>query len=282
MHKIVRETLFDDSSYCKNQISEILNEGFNKETFSNLIKKFNKEHNLNLRKYIAIGLITLYLINVAAKNNKWIDSHNYEIQKAATELTTKNEINLEDITASAEVSIKSKESLPIFSVNSPGLIDAINDIKPGRLSNKKISHYDKYDKDIFAATKSLKAKGEDADPNLIKAIMLIETGMKPVKNKWGFEGFPQTQQHIIDGVNKRNKTSFTMQDMYDAEKSAEFIYYLLKGIQRSMYVEDIDDMVIAYNWGMGNLGKYKRGETKLRKQAEDYVKMINALQKYFS
>lgn len=121
--------------------------------------------------------------------------------------------------------------------------------------------------------------------------MVIETGMKPVKNELGYEGFPQTKEHILNGwtdkkgifhpgVNQKHGTNFTMKDMYDPGKSAQFIYYYLKSLFRSDNVETIPDILIAYNWGVGNLGKYKRGDKKLPKQSEDYVDMYQAMQPY--
>jgi hypothetical protein len=128
---------------------------------------------------------------------------------------------------------------------------------------------------------------------LIKAIMLIETGMNPTKNSLGFEGFPQTKEHILNGrtdksgkfhpgINQRYGTNFTMKDMYNAEKAAEFIHYYLKTVAKSSYVNNLQDMIIAYNWGIGNLGAYKRGEKELPDQSKDYVKMINVMQDYFT
>ena len=73
-----------------------------------------------------------------------------------------------------------------------------------------------------------------------------------------------------------------MEDMYNAEKAAEFVHYYTKALKKSEYVNSIEDIIIAYNWGMGNLGKYKRGEKTLPNQSKDYVAMMKVLQKYFS
>jgi len=160
-------------------------------------------------------------------------------------------------------------------------IDAVNTSKPGRLDPSKVDHYDKYDSAILSAVENLKAKGEKPNADFLKAIMMIETGMNPVKNKWGFEGFPQTKIHTIESINKRNGTSFTIEDMYDAEKAAEFIHYYLKTVEKSKHVSSLEDMIIAYNWGIGNLGAYKRGEKELANQPKDYVKMFKAMEKHF-
>jgi len=187
---------------------------------------------------------------------------------------------------------KKEEPKRIMSAGDKGFIDSVNEIQPGRLDSALIARYDQYDEDILRAVDSLKAKGEEVDANLIKAIMLIETGMKPSKNSLGFEGFPQTKEYILNGwkddkgkfhpgINQKYGTSFTMKDMYDANKSAEFIHYYIKGLQKSKWVENIEDTIIAYNWGMGNLAKWKRGEKDLPSQSVNYVKMLKAMKDYF-
>jgi hypothetical protein len=116
--------------------------------------------------------------------------------------------------------------------------------------------------------------------------------MNPVKNILGFEGFPQTKIEYINGwtdkkgkfhpgINQKYGTNFTMADMYDAGKSAQFIHYYLKSLGRSKHINTPEDMLIAYNWGMGNLYKYKKGEKKLPKQSEDYVDMYNAMTPFY-
>ena len=62
----------------------------------------------------------------------------------------------------------------------------------------------------------------------------------------------------------------------------EFIHYYLNSASRSDYVNSLADLIIAYNWGVGNLGKYKRREKELSQQASDYVKMVDVMQDYFA
>ena len=311
--KIVRESLFDDV-YYENMLVESLNEGFNinevkkfvskikdkKHSGQNLLKKFNKSANSNTKKIIGAALILIVLGNFVTKNNKWASSNEFhkQVEKYAIELAEHSEITTENIKTVAnkiieieEVTITEKRH--VFSLNSKGLIEEVNEVVPGRLSAEKIKQYDKYDAAIVAACKNLKAKGETPDANIIKGMMLIETGMNPTKNHLGFEGFPQTKKHIINGwtdkkgtfhpgINQKYKTNFTIEDMYDAEKSAEFIYYYMKGLEKSKYVNTLEDAVIAYNWGTGNLGKYKNGKEKLPNESKKYVAMMKVLQKYFS
>jgi hypothetical protein len=286
----------------ENQLYEsVLNEKFNIQSFKKslanvrdknkfvdkLLSQLKEETtSYNIKKNIGIALCVIFMINMGIKNNKWAASKEYNeaLEKAGTELAAKEEVNKEDIKTQANkiANFEKHAASPIFSVGAAGLIDEINKVKPGRLNVEKVPRYDKYDGQILQAAEELRRAGEKPNIDLIKGIMLYETGMKPVKNKWGFEGFPQTKQHIIDGINKRYKTNFTMKDMYSAKESAKFIHYYLKAVKRSTYVKSKDDMFVGYNQGIGNLGKYKRGEEKMPQQAIDYVAAMKVLEKYFS
>jgi hypothetical protein len=166
----------------------------------------------------------------------------------------------------------------VFSVKeSPEMMANLDRIAPKRFSMKYVD-YDKHDDAIMAAATELEELGEEIDPNVIKAIMITENSdLVPKKNKLGYEGFPQTKSYIVDSINKRYGTKFTMKDMYDPKESAKFIHYYLKDVNRSMYVNDIADTVAAYNWGIGNLIKMKRGERSMPKETSDYIQIIKTL-----
>jgi len=175
----------------------------------------------------------------------------------------------------------------------PDFISDLDTIKPGRFAEGKMDIYNQFDDEIMQAIDTLRAHGENPNADIIKAIMLIETGMNPRKNSLGYEGFPQTKEHIINGwkdkdgkfhpgINQRYGTNFTLKDMYDPAKAAEFIHYYIKALQKSKHVNSVEDIIIAYNWGTGNLGKYKKGEKDLPKESADYVKMLNAMKKHFA
>jgi len=296
--KIVRESLFVDS-YYENKLFESLNEELDmskiqnivskikdkKQSIINLVSKFNNEKNILTKRNVGIMLVAIYLIGFAAKNNQWVGAGNYEkIKHAANELVDKKEISTKDVVSTSKkvAEIPEVKVLPIFSLGAVGLIDKINKVVPNRLSEKKIKYYDQYDRSILKAVKKLKEKGETPDADLIKGIMVVETAMDPSdSSSMGYQGFPQTKQSIIDAVNKRNKTNFKMKDMFIAETSAEFIHYYIKGLKESDYVKTTEDVIIAYNWGVGHLVKYKKRKLTLPKESEDYVKMIKVLQKYF-
>lgn len=255
-----------------------------KSLLNKVIKKFNSTKEFKAKKYFSTIIVLILFTNFAVKNNKW---NTYDlIEKPATEIAQKEVIDIKDIEKliidiKKEPVAKEKVINPKIFASQENLINEINKIKPALLSLAKITHYDRYDDQILAATENLKAIGENPNPDLLKSIMMIETGMNPRKNRLGYEGFPQTKKHIIQSINKRNGTDFTMADMYNIQKSTEFIHYYLKTINKSKYVTNLEEMIIAYNWGLGNLGEYKNGHKELPNQSKDYVQMIKIFEKYF-
>lgn len=151
----------------------------------------------------------------------------------------------------------------------------MNAIVPNRFSIRKLDQYNKYDVDIYKAVEELKAAGQTPNVKLIKAIMVIETGMIPRKNHLGYRGFPQTKMKIVRGINKRFGTNFSKDDLYNAKESAKFIHYMITAIKKSKYVKWDREAVAAYNWGLGNFSKYRLGLKKMPKETSEYVKMIN-------
>lgn len=296
--QLLNETMMTEKiniDKLKGFISKITNK---KEVLKTLINKFNKTTNLNSKKMIGITIVMLYFSGFVIKNNKWTSSKEYndkieDITSNLISLSNNGDIKETDINDifSLDFMKKNEPKSPIISIDR-NIINSVNNIKPGRLDITKIKRYDQYDEEILSALKELERKGEVINPNLIKTIMLIETGMKPVKNSLGYEGFPQTKEHIINGwidskgkfhpgINQKHGTNFTMSDMYNPGKAAQFIHYYLKTVGRSSYVKDNPDLLIAYNWGIGNLYKYKNGKKNLPKQTEDYVKIYKAIEPYF-
>jgi len=167
---------------------------------------------------------------------------------------------------------------PVFSLqNNPELVEQLNKVAPGRFSREVTSYYDQYDDQILSAVNELRAEGEVVDPNVIKSVMLIETGMMPRRNKLGYEGFPQTKAYVVEGINNKYGTKFTMDDMYNPKKASKFIHYYLKDVNDSMYVNNLMDSLTAYNWGVGNLKKLKRGERTLPEETSTYLRLANIL-----
>lgn len=202
-------------------------------------------------------------------------------KEVISNLAKKEDISKEDITYTVDyldfLTVEEKKEIVQIVQIDTNIINKVNKIKPGFLTKNDMEIYNQHDKDIISALKGLENKGETPDYNMVKTIMLIETGMKPRKNSSGFEGFPQTKKKWINWINDKYKTDFTMDDMYNPHESAKFIHYYIKALNKSKFVNDSSDVVIAYNWGTTNLIKYKQGSKKLPKESKDYVSMLNVI-----
>lgn len=168
--------------------------------------------------------------------------------------------------------------------NNPNLIDKLNIINPGRFSRDKVDIYDRYDKDIHTASRELEKEGEAVDTDLIKTIMMIETGMEPFDSKGNprtsktkHAGFPQTKPYIVEWINKKFGTDFEMKDMYKPKEAAKFIHYMIKDLGGYSYINSPEDIVSAYNWGPGNFKKYKYESKEMPKETSNYIKFTNIL-----
>lgn len=261
----------------------LINEGIKFSSPKDAIQKAVKVlPRLNTSKRLNV-ITMLFMLFIGQTSFKPAEKNLVKTNPIIKDLAEDNDLTYKEIVYTFEeiANEYKKEKTPIIRM-SKEIIDTVNKIKPGLYSEQEIDLYNKYDKEIIRAVTELNQKGENADADLIKSFMLIETGMKPKKNSLGFEGFPQTKKHIIDWINEKYATNFTLSDMYNPYKSAKFIHYYLKAIKRSKFVNDLDDMVIAYNWGTTNLGKYKANKKQLPKESEDYVKMMKILSKYFT
>ena len=275
---------------------ELLNEGIQFKNPKDAIQKATKILP-NLTRNKRINLLTLlFLMNIGgATIDSSAEKEVVKDSKTIAKLADKVNPSAKTIMYAFDLMAPPVQAAPvtpdILKVNLDFISD-LDTIKPGRFAKDMIDRYNKFDKEILQAIDTLKARGENPDADFIKAIMLIETGMNPTKNSLGYEGFPQTKEHIINGwtgkdgtfhpgINQRYGTDFTLKDMYDPGKAAEFIHYYTKALQKSKHVDSVEDMIIAYNWGTGNLGKYKNGKKDLPKESAEYVKMLNAMKKHF-
>jgi hypothetical protein len=166
---------------------------------------------------------------------------------------------------------------PLFRVNEK-MVEDLNKVTPNRFSSSFLKRYNHYDENMEKQREALDIGGTRA--NLIKSIMLKETGMSPRRNSKGYEGFPQINKYNLDTLNRKYGKDFSMEDTYDFDKSVEIINTYLEDVKRSEHVNSDEEVLIAYNWGLGNLKKYKKGEKELPKETEDYLKLFKIIKKY--
>lgn len=244
-----------------------------------LVDKFNKARGYKGR--LAIAQLLIYVIIYFGYSPQQAEVMSTDV--AAIEQIARND-NMSkeeayDLTDHLVLS-EETETSDLFTMDDEALISALNTVVKKRFSSRKADQYDQYDAEIAQAVEELKAEGENPPPaKFLKAMMLIETGMRPRKNHLGYEGFPQTKKKFVNSINKRNGTDFKMRDMYDAKESAKFIHYYIKTIKRSEYVKNDIEAVGAYNWGTGNWAKYKQGLKKLPKETKDYMDLVSIMMK---
>lgn len=138
----------------------------------------------------------------------------------------------------------------------PEMIENVN-AKAGsnfRATQEVVDRYNSFDKEISEAAKK---KGEDA--NLIKYLMLQESRMRPGQTSpAGYYGLAQTDQGTIDMINNNYKTNYTLADMDDPQRAAEFMADYIK-LAKRFGAEDWGDFVVGYNRGIGKIKDHKAG-----------------------
>jgi hypothetical protein len=245
------------------------------DTFKTLIRRLNNTSNTKIK--INIVKVLIFLLGTMAPNSDQkpvkTDNNsiiNYYIKEHPT--IDENDIFYLMKTLRGHKQLKQIEI-------TPSQINKLNLIVNNRFNISKINSYNKFDIDIIQASNELKLAGEKPNIKLIKAIMLIETGMIPRKNNLGYEGFPQTKMKILNHINNKYSTQFVKADLYDPQKSTKIIHYIIKAISKSKYVKNHQDIVGSYNWGLGNWSKYKLGKKTLPDETNDYIKMISSILK---
>jgi len=124
------------------------------------------------------------------------------------------------------------------------------------------------------------ALGEDID---MAKIAMIESSNNPLKynSKSGAVGLYQITLPALKDYNTAHiRNGYTLEDMYNPDKAYIVAnWYINTKIPRYLYnlgIEDtIENRLISYNWGIGNLNRYKKGLSTLPKETSDYIIKYN-------
>lgn len=113
----------------------------------------------------------------------------------------------------------------------------------------------------------------------MEAIKQIESGGNPkAYNKYSkATGLYQITPICLKHFNEVNKTSWKMDDMYDPKKNERVAVWYFTWLERQG-LED-EEQIIAYNWGIGNLMKYRLGLKTLPKETRNYLNKYERLTK---
>lgn len=105
----------------------------------------------------------------------------------------------------------------------------------------------------------------------LDAIMRIESEGNPLvyNKRSGAVGLYQITPICLRHYNEVHKTAFIMAELYEpAKNKAVAVWYFGWLAER---LTSVDDILIAYNFGIGNLRKYKKGLVKLPDETRDYL-----------
>ena len=277
-------------------VSSFKNKG---NVFMGIIDKLNNITNTRIKKYL---ITTMLLLAFGQK----IGNADAFINTVAEKLSFEKITSVNDFIFKTKNLVKQDETLldaikPLIPQNIIGdpsltkniavennLIDAVfkldqdminqlAGVNKKRFTSKYLDRYNQFDDKIEGALNSLIEIGERPNMSLIKAIMMIETGMIPRKNSLGFRGFPQTKMKFVRPINKKFGTKFSMKDLDDPEKSAQFIHYYLKALEPLHYVNNIEDYAASYNWGVGNYKKYLEGKKEMPEETKEYINLAKIM-----
>ena len=111
--QLLNESILD-TEINFDRINNIINKITDKkEAVYKIIKKFNETENLLSKKHLATILIILFVGNFVIKNNRWDNFTKHGIEKASTEISNNNKIDIEKIEKAVKPIIPSNEILKV-------------------------------------------------------------------------------------------------------------------------------------------------------------------------
>ena len=146
------------------------------------------------------------------------------------------------------------------------------------------------------------AKAEEPNwEQIVPIIAQIESGGNPnaYNKESGAIGLMQITDIVLREYNKWSMKSYTVayengflvepivyktQDLFNPEINKQIGTWYLNRIWRHYLPyykleQSIENLLIAYNFGIGNLVKYRQGKIKLPKETKDYLLKYKALEK---
>jgi soluble lytic murein transglycosylase-like protein len=97
--------------------------------------------------------------------------------------------------------------------------------------------------------------------------------------KYG-RGYLQISEICLKEWNQFNKVKYTVDDLFDKEINIKIgTWYMNNRIPKMLHYYKINDIIehrlIAYNFGIGNLIKYLKGEVQLPLETINYINKYN-------
>jgi soluble lytic murein transglycosylase-like protein len=122
----------------------------------------------------------------------------------------------------------------------------------------------------------------------IPVIIQIESSGNPYAiSKDGCIGLMQISQSVIDEFNERYSKQeyyYVKGELFDYCNNVKIgSWYIQQRIPQMLnrigIPDTVDNRIIAYNWGIGNLYKYFKGEKHLPRETLNYIKKYHQLTK---
>lgn len=111
---------------------------------------------------------------------------------------------------------------------------------------------------------------------LLCAVIEVESGGDSTVVNFKSECIGLCQIHPSGALaewNNHNKAQYTKQDLFNAEVNTKIGKWYLKRLHDYYDCITIDEILAAYNFGIGNLRRY--GMDKLPKETRGYIKKVN-------
>jgi len=107
------------------------------------------------------------------------------------------------------------------------------------------------------------------------AIATIESSNNPkaisYKGASSGRGLYQISEILLKHYNQVHKTNIKSEELFTADVNERVAIWYIGWLEKRPYVESDEDILIAYNWGYGNLIKFKKGKRSLPKETKDYI-----------
>ena len=112
-----------------------------------------------------------------------------------------------------------------------------------------------------------------------KIIALIESSNNPkaFNARSGARGLMQVTKPVLDDYNRIHNSKVTLEQLFDGKTNLVIGSWYLSWLSSKLSSDE--EVLIAYNWGIGNLRKYQAGKKTLPTETINYLRKYKELSK---
>jgi len=116
----------------------------------------------------------------------------------------------------------------------------------------------------------------------ISIIIQIESSGNPnaYNEQSGCIGLMQISEVCLEHYNQIHRTKYSKQDLYNPETNKKIGQWYVRWISnylKKKKLYSVDNVLICYNWGIGNFLKYKENKKSLPIETQQYIKKYKDL-----